>query len=173
MFGPSILVAPVYEYKARMREVYLPAGSSWYDFETFKKFDGGQRIQVDAPLEKLPLFIKSGSIIPIGPEIQYTSERKDDVLTLYVFPGENGSFTIYQDENTNYNYEKGQFSTIKLNYDEATRTITIGERQGQYPDMPQKIRFELIWVKDYQRGGFNTRPQQVVDYFGEQIQITI
>jgi alpha-D-xyloside xylohydrolase len=173
MFGPSILVSPVCQFKARTREVYLPAGVSWYDFETFKKHEGGQRIHVDAPLETIPLFVKAGSIIPFGPDVQYAEEKTDNALKLYVFPGENGSFTLYEDENTNYNYEKGEFSSVTINYDEATRTLTIGERQGQYAGMPGNRRFEIFWVKDYQRGGRDVRPQQVVEYDGKQIQIAL
>jgi alpha-D-xyloside xylohydrolase len=173
MFGPSILVAPVCQPKIKTRKLYLPKGSSWYDFETFKRYEGGQDIEVDAPLERLPLFVKSGSIIPMGPDIQYTGEKADDLLTIYVFPGQNGSFTIYEDENTNYNYEKGQFSTIPIKYNEATRSITLGERQGEYKGMLQKRRFQFVWVRDHLRGGLNIRPQLVVDYDGKRIEIPI
>lgn len=172
MFGPSILVSPVYQFKARTREVYLPAGASWYDFETFKKYDGGQFVNVSAPLETIPLFVKAGSIIPFGPDIQYAAEKTGYTLRLYVFPGGNGSFTLYEDENTNYNYEKGAFSTVPLNYDEATRTLTIGTRKGQFAGMQQKRLIELFWVKDYHGGGLKAQPHQVVEYDGNQIQIT-
>jgi alpha-D-xyloside xylohydrolase len=171
MFGPSILVAPVHEYKARTREVYLPAGTSWYDFESFKPYEGGQVIKVNAPLERVPLFVKSGSIIPFGPEIQYTEEKKADTLTLYIFPGQNGSFTIYEDENTNYNYEKGQFSTIELKYEEATRKLTIGKRHGEFPGMLKKRIFQMIWVRDHPEGGQRARPQRVIEYSGEEVTI--
>jgi alpha-D-xyloside xylohydrolase len=173
MFGPSFLVSPVYQFKARTRALYLPAGSSWYDFETFKKYDGGQRVTVNAPLEALPLFVKSGSIIPVGPEVQYAEEKTDNTISLYVFPGENGSFTIYEDENTNYNYEKGEYATIDLKYDDAAHTLTIGDRQGHYSGMPEKRRFELFFVKDNQGGGFTGQPQKVVDYEGKQLQIVL
>jgi alpha-D-xyloside xylohydrolase len=173
MFGPAFLVSPVSQYKARAREVYLPAGSSWYDFETFERYDGGQTVKANAPLDRLPLFVKSGSIIPVGPEIQYTEEKKADPLTLYIFPGENGSFLIYEDENTNYNYEKGQFSTIGINYDEATRTVTIGSRRGEFPGMLKKRKLEFVWVKDHPGGGLKARSHRVVDYSGEELRIIL
>jgi len=171
MFGPSILVAPVYQYKAKTREVYLPTGASWYDFETFKKYDGGRVVRVDAPLETLPLFIKSGSIIPVGPELQYTGEKQVDPLTLYVFPGQNGSFTIYEDENTNYNYEKGQFATINITYDDSSRSLKIGKRQGGFTDLLAKRTFKIVRVKDHQGGGLITRPQLMVEYTGDEITV--
>ena len=171
MFGPSILVAPVYQYKAKTREVYLPAGASWFDFETFKKYRGGNVVKVDAPLETLPLFIRSGSIIPVGPEIQYTGEKQADSLTLNVFPGQNGSFTIYEDENTNYNYEKGQFATIEIVYDDSNKSIKIGKRQGGFPGMLAKRTFGIVWVEDHQEGGLTTRPQLMIEYTGDEITV--
>jgi alpha-D-xyloside xylohydrolase len=171
MFGPAILVSPVHQYKARSREVYLPAGTSWYDFETFKQYNGGQVVNVNAPLERMPLFVKSGAIIPVGPELQYTEQKKADTLTLFIFPGQNGSFTIYEDENTNYNYEKGQFATIPVKYDEATRTVTIGKRRGEFAGMLNKRIFEMVWVKNHPGGGLNARPQRVVTYSGEELTV--
>jgi alpha-D-xyloside xylohydrolase len=172
MFGPAILVAPVYQYNARTRDVYLPAGATWYDFSTAKKYEGGQTVTVDAPLERLPLFVKAGSIIPAGPEIQYTTEKKSDPITLYIFPGQNGSFTIYEDEGTNYNYEKDQFASIDITYDDATRTVTLGKRQGEFPGMLEKRVFEIVWVDDRRGGvGLTSKPQQVIDYEGEEIKL--
>jgi alpha-D-xyloside xylohydrolase len=173
MFGPAFLVSPVYQYKARTREVYLPAGTSWYDFETFKQFNGGQVVNTNAPLERVPLFVKAGSIIPVGPEIQYTGEKKADTLTLYIFPGQNASFTLYEDENANYNYEQGKFSSIEIRYDEATAAVTIGERQGNFPGMSQKRIFEIVWVKDHPGGGLNARPQRVVEYSGAELRMNL
>jgi alpha-D-xyloside xylohydrolase len=172
MFGPSIMVAPVYTYKARSREVYLPSGSVWFDFYTGKQLEGGQTIKVDAPLETLPLFVKGGSIIPAGPQMQYTSEKVADPVTLYIFPGKDATFTLYEDEGVNYNYEQGQFSSIGITYDEATRSVTIGERKGSYSGMPVSRKFEIVWVADHQGGvGLTSQPHQVVEYSGSAITI--
>lgn len=173
LFGPSILVAPVYEFDARKREVYLPKGTAWFDFHTGKKYEGGQSLSVDAPLEQMPLFVKAGSILTAGPEMQYTSEKPADPITIYVFPGQNGTFTLYEDEGTNYNYESGKFSTIKLDYDDATRTLTIGDRSGSFDGMKAQRKFEIVWVGDHQGGvGLKAAPQQVVDYSGASLKIT-
>jgi len=174
MFGPAFLVAPVCQYKARTREVYLPAGTSWYDFETFKQFEGGQVVNTNAPLERMPLFVKAGSIVPVGLEMQYTEEKKADTLALYIFPGQNASFTLYEDEEKHYNYEQGKFSSIEMHYDEATRALIIGQRHGNFSGMSQKRIFEIIWVKYHPGGGgLNARPQRVVEYWGEEIRIKL
>jgi alpha-D-xyloside xylohydrolase len=171
MFGPSILVAPVYDYNARSREVYLPAGT-WYNFYSAKSYEGGQRIKVDAPLEKIPLFVKSGAIIPAGPDIQYTEEKKADPLTLYIFPGANGSFKIYEDENTNYNYEQGEFATIEVSYDNVSKQVTIGKREGRFKGMLSQRKFEIVWVSDHHGGvDFESHPHRVIEYAGEEIKV--
>ncbi len=129
MFGPSILVAPVYKYGARSREVYFPASAGWYDLYSGDYIFGGHKLIVDAPYERMPLFVKEGSIIPVGPEIQYTDEKTGDPITLFVYSGRNCSFTLYEDEGTNYNYEKGACSTIKFSFDNASGELTIGDRK--------------------------------------------
>jgi alpha-D-xyloside xylohydrolase len=172
MFGPSILVAPVTDFKARQREVYLPQGSRWFDFYSGKVVDGGQVVNVAAPLERIPLFVREGSIIPAGPVMQYTDEKPTDPVTLYVFQGQDADFTLYEDEGTNYNYEKGQFSRIDLKYDEATKTVSIGERKGSFPGMPANRKFEIVWVSDQSGGiGLDARPGQVVEYSGAVINV--
>jgi alpha-D-xyloside xylohydrolase len=146
MFGSSILVCPVYEYKARSREVYLPSTSGWYDFYSGKYHEGGQVIEVPAPLEKMPLFIMEGSIIPIGPEIQYTGEKLADPLTLYIYAGRDGYFELYEDENVNYNYEKGMYATIPFSYNDESQTLTMGEIKGSYPGMPEKRTIKVVYI---------------------------
>jgi alpha-D-xyloside xylohydrolase len=172
MFGPSILVAPVHEYKATKRNVYLPVNTNWLDFYTGEKYEGGREVTVDAPLDRIPLFVKEGSIIPAGPEIQYTSEKSDPV-TLYIFPGKNASFTLYEDEGVNYNYETGKYSTIPFTYDETSGTVTIGDRTGQFAGMIGERTFEVVWV-DGQSGGVSlkARPHQVIKYNGKKTSIT-
>lgn len=172
MFGPSIMVCPVYEYKATTRKVYLPSGSSWYDFNTFKKHEGGQWITATAPLERLPLFVKSGSIIPMGPDIQYTGEKTDGSIALYIFPGQNGSFTFYEDEGVNYNYEKGQYSSIDITYDDSKRTVTLSNRRGEFAGMTSSRTFKIFWVDG--QSGIKldaSRPEKVVTYNGSEITV--
>ncbi len=170
MFGPSILVAPVHTYKATSREVYLPAGVAWYDFYSGKRYEGGQTITAEAPLERMPLFVREGSIIPTGPEIQYAGEKPARDITLYVFPGKDAAFTLYEDENINYNYERGQYVTIAFNYDEATRSVTIGERKGDFFGMLEERIFEVVVVSDHTGGvQLKSPPHRGIIYSGEPI----
>ena len=146
LFGPSLLVNPVYNYKQRSRELYLPKGQGWYDFYTGKRFAGGQRMTADAPYEQVPLYVKEGSIVPFGPELQYTSEKPADVINLYVYTGKDASFTLYEDAGTTYDYEKGQFLTIPFTYNEAGKTLTIGDRKGSYPGALSQRTFRITVV---------------------------
>ena len=146
MFGPALLVNPVTEYKARTRLVYLPAGNGWYDFRSGKYFEGGQTIQADAPYSVIPLFVKAGSIIPCGPEIQYATEKQADTLRLFVYTGADGNFRLYEDENVNNNYEKGAFSIIPIQYQEKDRTLIIGKRQSSFPGMLNVRTIEIIRI---------------------------
>ena len=143
MFGPAFMVCPVYSYKARERDVYFPAGNGWYDFYTGKFTTGGQKMTVPAPYERMPLFVKAGSIIPVGPEIEYTSQKPADPVTLYVYTGADASFTLYEDEGTTYDYEKGEYSTIPLSWSESAGELTIGERKGEFPQMIKERTFNV------------------------------
>jgi alpha-D-xyloside xylohydrolase len=154
MFGDMLMVCPVYEYKATGRTVYFPATTGWYDFYTGKFIDGGQKQRVDAPYSRIPLFVKEGAIIPFGPEIQYSDEKKPEHITLYVFAGKNGTFSLYEDEGVNYNYEKGAYAIIRFNYDDATKTLVIGDREGSFEGMLQERRFNVVYVD-------KNRPQAV------------
>ena len=171
MFGPSLLVAPVYEYQALKREVYLPDSYGWYDLYTGKFFAGGQDFQVDAPYERLPLFVKEGSIIPAGPEMRYTGEKPADPVTLWVYTGRNCAFTLYEDEGTNYGYEEGECSTIKFSFDNATGELTIGERNGTFEGMPEDRTFNIVWVSKEKPVGFDpvSTPHQTVKYNGARV----
>jgi alpha-D-xyloside xylohydrolase len=146
MFGPALMVAPVYKYKARSREVYFPSTCGWYDFYTGIYILGGYKLQVDAPFEQIPLFVREGSIIPFGPEIQFTDEKPADPVTLYIYTGRNCAFTLYEDEGTNYNYEKGECSTIKFSYDESSGELTFGERKGEFKGMLKERVFNIVWI---------------------------
>ncbi|MDF9831070.1 TIM-barrel domain-containing protein [Parabacteroides sp. PF5-6] len=175
MFGPSLLVAPVYEYKARSRTVYFPKGTGWYDFYTGAYVEGGQYKTVDAPYERMPLFVKAGSIIPVGPEIQYTSEKPDAPVTLYVYGGADATFALYEDEGTNYNYEKGKYSQIPITYDEASHTLVVGAREGSFDGMPEKRTFHIVWIHPDRKTGFDAHPapHKTVAYDGKGLTIKL
>lgn len=146
MFGPAFLVAPVYKYGARDREVYFPAGETWYDFYTGKSVKGGQTLKVDAPYETMPLFVRGGSIVPAGGDIQYAAQKSDEPVTIVVYGGRDGDFIIYEDEGTNYNYEKGAYSKIRLEYNDKTNELTIADREGSFPGMQSDRKFNIVKV---------------------------
>jgi len=173
LFGPSLLISPVYNYKERSREVYLPKGIGWYDLYKGNYFEGGKKINADAPYERMPVFVKAGSIIPFGPELQYSSEKPADMITLYVYSGADGSFNLYEDEGTNYNYEKGAFSMVPVQYNEAIKTLTIGERKGSFNGMLQKRKFTIVWITKENKTGIDAQAKggQVVNYTGRPVMI--
>jgi len=147
LFGPAFLAAPVTEYKATSREVYLPAGTGWYEFHTGKYHEGGATLQADAPLARMPLFVRAGAIVPTGPEIQYTGERPDAPVTLLVYAGADGRFSLYEDEGTTYGYEQGRYSRIPLSYDDKAKTLTIGKREGDGSGAPAKRQFVVRVIR--------------------------
>ncbi|MCI0616561.1 DUF5110 domain-containing protein, partial [bacterium] len=158
------------EYKARSRQVYLPAGNGWYELKSGKFLKGGQTIQADAPYTEIPVYVKAGSILPCGPEIQYTDEKPADPIRLFVYTGADGSFTLYEDENVNYNYEQGKFAMIPLSYNEKNRTLTIGKREGEFPGMLATRTFEIVWIGEAKPSGldFQSKPDATVTYNGAQ-----
>jgi alpha-D-xyloside xylohydrolase len=174
MFGPSILVAPVYKYQARERLVYFPAASGWYDFYTGNFIEGGQKRSVDAPYERMPLFVREGSILPFGPQIEYTSQKPGDVITLYVYTGKDAEFTLYEDEEVNYNYEKGKYSTIKLRYEEQSGTLFILYASGSFEGMSTSKTFRIIWVGKEKPIGYepNRKADVTVQYEGQLLEVT-
>jgi alpha-D-xyloside xylohydrolase len=175
MFGPSLLINPVTTYKARSRSVYLPQSAGWYDWWTGKMFAGGQTIEAAAPYESMPLYVRAGSIIPIGPELQYTAEKPPDPLTLYVYAGAAGAFTLYEDEGLNYNYERGEFTRTLLQWDDATRTLTIGKRQGLFAGMLTQRTFEVVLISKMKPIGFSFTPRvdRTVHYDGKELKIRL
>jgi alpha-D-xyloside xylohydrolase len=174
MFGPSLLVCPVYSFKARSRPVYLPECAGWYDFYTGKYYQGGRKIEAEAPYEKMPLYIRAGSIIPNGPEIEYTSQQTDGSLTFFVYTGENSSFDLYEDEGTNYNYEKGSYSVIPVSWSEEQKLLRIGDRQGSFEGMFEKRVFRVIRSSenDPVQFGDTVREGKLVNYDGNEILIS-
>ena len=142
LFGPSLMPCPVYEYKARSRSVYLPAGG-WYDFYTGVYYPGGGRITADAPYERMPLFVKAGSIIPLGPAIEYTDQKPADEILIVVFSGADAHFTLYEDDGVSYGYENGKYATIDFFWDEDARQLHIGGRKGSYPGVLKTRTFRV------------------------------
>jgi alpha-D-xyloside xylohydrolase len=149
LFGKSMLVAPVTEPGLRSSAVYLPKTTDWYDFWTGKRFAGGQQVTVEAPLDKIPLFVKAGSILPIGPAVQYADEKKCDALDLCIYPGADGSFTLYEDEGDGYGYEQGLRSTIRFSWNERDKTLTLGARKGAFPGMTAERSFRVVLAKGF------------------------
>ena len=170
MFGPAFMAAPVYEYGAREREVYFPECEGWYDYYTGEFHEGGAYVTVDAPYERMPLYVRAGSIVPVGPEIQWSDEKPADVIDLYVYAGADGSFTLYEDENVNYNYEKGAYARIPMTYNDAESTLTIDEREGEFPGMLQERTFKVVVVNKENPRPFDLKAEgQTVKYDGARI----
>ena len=146
--GDALMICPVYTYKARSRELYLPEGL-WYDFRTERAIEGGRRLVAEAPYEHIPIYARAGEIIPLGREVEYTAQEQDHALTLHVYTGADARFTLYEDEGTTYDYEKGAFSRIPIVWNEAERQLTIGEREGSFEGMPtvRTITVRLIAPK--------------------------
>ncbi len=143
MFGKSFLVAPVTESGKKQQAVYLPKSSGWYDFWNEKYYDGGQTINVETPLDKIPLFVKSGSIIPFAKVAQNSNESKSDTLEIKIFPGKDAKFELYEDEGDNYNYEKGKYTLIIFSWNDKNKVLTISDRKGEYPGCLQKRIFNI------------------------------
>jgi len=166
MYGPAILVNPVTSAGATSRSVYLPAGT-WYDFWTGSTATGGAKVTADAPLSRIPLYVRAGSIIPMGPNIQYATESIDP-LEIRVYKGANGSFTLYEDEGDTYNYETGKYATVTFTWDDAGKKLSIGDRNGSYTGMPASRTFNVVFVDSTHGTGadVSTTIDQVVKYDG-------
>jgi alpha-D-xyloside xylohydrolase len=172
MFGKSILVAPVTEAGVTEWNVYLPKSNGWYNFWTGKRLTGGQTIKADAPQDKIPLFVKAGSIIPMGKFLQYTSEKPMDTLEIRIYSGDDGHFTLYNDEGNNYNYEKGKFTVIPFKWNEQQQTLTIDKQQGSYAGALKKYVLNIVWVNESNGSGINiSRNAKTVVYSGEKITV--
>ncbi len=170
LFGPAILVSPVTTQGATSRTVYLPK-ATWYDFWTGTKIDGGKRIETDAPLAKLPLYVRAGSIIPMGPTMEWSTEKPADPIEIRIYPGADGDFTLYEDENDNYDYAKGQHATIKLHWDDTAKILTFGAREGTFPGMPEKHTFNVVIVGEGRGVGIGDSTTQArgVIYKGDRV----
>ena len=175
MFGPSLMACPVGYYKARSREVYFPKQCGWYDLYSGRHQQGGQRVTVDAPYERIPVFVPEGAIIPFGPSMEWSDEKPADRITLYVYAGRDGSFELYEDEGTNYNYEKGAYSTIRFSYDDKKHTLTIGTREGQFNGMLQSRQFNIVYVTPQSARALDLEKVQgkQVTYTGKQLKVKL
>ena len=173
MFGPAFLVNPVTDAAATTRPVYLPS-AKWYDFWTGTAIEGGRTINAISPLERLPLYVRAGSILPLGPDEEWSTEKPADPIELRIYRGANGDFTLYEDENDNYNYEKGAYATIPLHWDDAGRTLTIGDRKGHFPGMLENRSFRVVFVSENHGVGVNPADEidKVVQYSGKQVTVT-
>ena len=166
MFGKSLLVAPVTEANVNQWNVYLPIDADWFDFWTGKHFAGGQTIKTDAPLDKIPLFVKAGSVIPMGKVIQSSAE-KSDTLEIRVYEGADARFELYEDEGDNYNYEKGLYSTITFRWDDKAQKLTISDRKGSFPGMLKNRSFTIVKISSADK------KEKVVNYTGKSVKINL
>ena len=194
MFGKSLLVNPVTQpmyskiqvqgkdsvkvedfSTVKTKDVYLPKGSDWYDFWTGEKFIGGQIQKKETPLDIIPLYVKAGSVLPIGPKVQYATEKKWDNLEIRIYEGANGEFTLYEDENDNYNYEKGIYSTIIFNWDNAKKTLTISDRKGSFPGMLAERGFKIVRVGKNKGAGMDIieKYDKAITYKGKKIVVKL
>ena len=172
MYGPAFLVNPVIKAGATSRSVYLQAGT-WYDFWTGSTSTGGTTLSVEAPLSLIPLFVRAGSIVPMGPMIQYANE-KIDPLEIRVYKGRDASFTLYEDEGDTYDYESGKYATIKFTWDDAAQKLTIGARSGSYTGMPASRNFNIVWVGSDHGAGMavTATADQTVKYDGSEVSVS-
>jgi alpha-D-xyloside xylohydrolase len=143
---------------------YLPKGTDWYDFWTGKRMKGGQTVTLQTQLDRVPMFVRAGSILPLAPEMQYVGEKPWDNLEMRVYPGTDGTFTLYEDEGDNYNYERGQYTTIAFSWSDKARTLTIAARKGQYPGMLTARRFTVVLPDG---------TSKTVDYAGSEVTIKL
>lgn len=174
MFGRSVLVAPVTKPDVAEWKVYLPEGTAWWDFWTNEKQQGGQTVNRAVTKDILPLYIKAGSILPFGPKVQYSTEKNWDNLEIRVYPGADGTFTLYEDENDNYNYEKGAYATITFRWDDAARCLTIENREGNFPGMLQNRKFKVILAGP--KSGTGDQPMKggkTVNYTGKKTSVKL
>jgi alpha-D-xyloside xylohydrolase len=144
MFGKALLVAPVVEKGARKRSVYLPADTSWFDFFSGRRLAGGQTIEADAPMSHIPVFARAGSVVPIGPVKLYADAPSPEPIELRVYPGANGSFALYDDAGDGFGYEKGEYSLMRLAWNDRARSLSLAEREGAYPGMAGTQQFKIF-----------------------------
>ena len=185
MLGPALMACPVGYYKARNRSVYFPQQCGWYNLYTGEKVMDSEAIEnresvnrkliVDAPYEQIPVFVREGAIIPFGPQMEWSDEKPAELINLYVYAGQDGEFQLYEDEGTNYNYEKGKYATIDIRYDDQTRTVSFGQRNGQFPGMLKQRRFNVVLITgDTPRPLNLDNPEgRMVEYNGKAVSVKL
>ncbi len=174
MFGSSFLIAPVIQPSVTNWDVYLPTGVQWYNFKTGKRFDGGQTIKTDAPINSTPVYVKAGSIIPMGKLMQYNNEKPADTIEIRIYKGGNGTFKLYEDEGNNYNYEKGKYTVIPFDWNEENQTLTINKRQGAYNGFLNERVFNIVVVNESTGiGTTETATFKKINYKGKKIKIEL
>ena len=173
LFGPAFLVAPVTAFGVRTRDVYLPAGARWYDFYSGRAYDGGQTIKAPAPLARIPLFVRAGSIVPVGPAVEYSDQQLDGPITLLIYTGADGAFDLYEDDGETYAHQSGAFARIPIRYDDARGTVTIGAREGEYPGVAVRRTFHVRWIAGPSRDAsdFDAPPHRTVEYSGGELTV--
>jgi alpha-D-xyloside xylohydrolase len=184
MFGPAFLVNPVTQQlysgvdsnkSGTTRKVYLPKNTNWIDFWTGKKLKGGQTIDAAAPIETIPLYVREGSMVPMGPLVEYATQKPADDIELRIYPGADGHFTLYEDANNTYNYEKGEFATFDLNWNDKAKELSISERKGTFPGMLKTRKFSVVVVAENKGTGEKqtVKPDKIVEYNGKAIKIKL
>ncbi|HTD42442.1 MAG TPA: TIM-barrel domain-containing protein [Mucilaginibacter sp.] len=184
MFGPAFLVNPVTQQlysganagvNGKTRKVYLPKGAKWFNFWTGEELNGNQTIDADAPIETMPLYVKAGSIIPMGPNVEYATQKAQGGIELRIYPGADGEFKFYEDENDNYNYEKGKYATFTLKWNEKLHKLTISDRNGTFAGMPRNHLLHIVLVKPGH--GINiditAHSDKIIDYKGKALAVTL
>ena len=172
LYGPALLVNPVTEPAAATRHLYLPKGQ-WLDFWSGHRVEGGKSLDAPAALDRIPLYVRAGSILPMGPDVEYAAEKPADPIELRVYRGANAGFTLYEDENDTYAYEQGAYATIPLQWDEAAQALTIGQRQGSFPGMLVNRTFRVVFVAENHGAGIGAaaQPDRTVRYDGTAITV--
>nr|WP_311732831.1 DUF5110 domain-containing protein [Edaphobacter lichenicola] len=175
MFGPAILVNPVLKADVTKRNVYLPAAPAWYDFWTGKSLKGSQDVEADAPLERMPLFVRAGSIVPMGPQIEYAAQDPGGPIELRIYRGADGKFDLYEDAGDGYEYEKDEHAVIPIRWDDHTGTLTIGAREGSFPGIVEHRRFRVVLVADGRGVGVDVTDaaNAEISYDGKEVPATI
>ncbi|CAN5371779.1 hypothetical protein BH09BAC6_BH09BAC6_22700 [soil metagenome] len=184
MFGPAFMVSPVTEQlytgknagvHPKTRKVYLPAGTSWFNFWTGESLNGGRTVTADASIETVPVFVKAGSIIPMGPNVEYATANPAGAIELRIYPGADGGFKFYEDENDNYKYEKGKYATFSFKWDDKQHQLTISGRRGSFPGMVKNRRINIVLVKQNHgvSTGISERADKSVSYDGKAMKVVL
>jgi alpha-D-xyloside xylohydrolase len=175
MFGPAILVSPVLKADATHRSVYLPQSPKWYDFWTGEPVSGGKEIEAEAPLDRMPLYVRAGSILPMGPEIEYAAENPGGPIELRIYRGADGQFDLYEDAGDSYDYEKGQHSVIPIRWNDSAQLLTIGARAGSYPGMVGKRTFRIVLVGSAHGigEGVTIKADKEISYDGQETRMSL